>query len=218
MAEVQHKGWWETWWGVIATTVIAGLIVWGITRHYDRPTPLPPTTTNPPSPSVPIVKTPKPTPQPPSVKVDQHGQGNGAIGGSVTLAPCSVLQNGGNNNKADVNCGPQPVEIKYAVLDVVPPQDKPFKYEKQVTVMVNAAYTPVSLGVVCNAEIEAVDARMEGASIRINERKGIDDTKKVAFAYFEGSPVTPDKPVVIDVWSNQPFSVLEVKQAKIEFH
>jgi hypothetical protein len=90
-ARAAHKkAWWETWWGVIATTVIAGLIVWGITRHYDRPTPLPPTSANPPSPSVPIVKTPKPTR--PSVKIEQHGNGNGAVGGNITTAPCSSVQ------------------------------------------------------------------------------------------------------------------------------
>jgi hypothetical protein len=113
MAEVQHKGWWKTWWVVvvivipIATTVIGGLILWGITRYFDRPTPvLPRISVSPPSPSVPIVKTPKPTPQPPSVKVDQHGNGNGAVGGNITTAPCSNVQIGGNNNQATVNCAP----------------------------------------------------------------------------------------------------------------
>jgi hypothetical protein len=32
-----NKGWWETWWGVIVTAVIAGLIIWGITRYWDKP-------------------------------------------------------------------------------------------------------------------------------------------------------------------------------------
>jgi hypothetical protein len=107
-AHATHKkAWWETWWGVIATTVIAGLIVWGITRYFDSPTPvLPPISASPPSPSVPIVKTPKPTPPPPSVKIDQRGNSNGAIGGNVTQGPCSVLQNGGTNNQAAVNCAP----------------------------------------------------------------------------------------------------------------
>jgi hypothetical protein len=40
---VHEKGWWETWWGqatlLIVTGVIVGLVVWGITRHYDKPTP-----------------------------------------------------------------------------------------------------------------------------------------------------------------------------------
>jgi hypothetical protein len=31
-----RKGWWETWWGVVATSVIAGLIVWGTTGYLER--------------------------------------------------------------------------------------------------------------------------------------------------------------------------------------
>jgi hypothetical protein len=30
------KGWWETWWGVVATSVIAGLILLGITGYLER--------------------------------------------------------------------------------------------------------------------------------------------------------------------------------------
>ena len=39
-AEASPKGWWEVWWGqsviLILTGVIAGLIIWAITRHYDK--------------------------------------------------------------------------------------------------------------------------------------------------------------------------------------
>jgi hypothetical protein len=31
-----RKGWWETWWGVVATSVIAGLILWGTTGYLER--------------------------------------------------------------------------------------------------------------------------------------------------------------------------------------
>jgi hypothetical protein len=38
---IQGKRWWEVWWGqsiiLVATSVIAGLIIWAITRHYDKP-------------------------------------------------------------------------------------------------------------------------------------------------------------------------------------
>lgn len=37
---VIRKGWWETWWGtsiiLVATSVIAGLIIWGITRPLEK--------------------------------------------------------------------------------------------------------------------------------------------------------------------------------------
>jgi hypothetical protein len=198
----------------------AGLAIWGITRHYDRPTPLPPISTNPPSPSVPIVKTPKPTPPPPSVKIDQHGNGNGAVGGNITTASCSSVQVGGNNNQATVNCDPSPLEIKWTTHDVVPPamtEDKrQFKFEKQIMVIVNQTYTPVSLGFVCDTEIEAVDVGMKGEYMRALSRMGTDrDNKKLGFVYFEGTPATPAKPVFISVWSNQPFAVLSVARAKI---
>jgi hypothetical protein len=35
----RKKGWWETWWGVVVTSVIAGLVIWGATRYLDRPSP-----------------------------------------------------------------------------------------------------------------------------------------------------------------------------------
>lgn len=31
-----RKGWWETWWGLVATSVIAGLILWGATGYLER--------------------------------------------------------------------------------------------------------------------------------------------------------------------------------------
>jgi len=217
-----RKAWWETWWGVIATTVIAGLIVWGITRYFDRPTPvLPPISANPPSPSVPIVKTPKPTR--PSVKIEQHGNGNGAVGGNITTAPCSSVQVGGNNNQATVKCDPSPLEIKWTTHDVVPPamteDKKQFRFEKQIMVTVNQTYTPISLTFLCNTEIEEVDVGMVGPIVRLNPHSGtVGDNKKMGFAYFEGTPATPDKPVFISVWANQPFAVLSMAKAKINFH
>ena len=42
-AEINQRRWWETWWGqsivLISTGVIAGLLIWAVTRHYDKPTP-----------------------------------------------------------------------------------------------------------------------------------------------------------------------------------
>ena len=85
-------------------------------------------------------------------------------------------------------------------------------------VTVNQTYTPISLGFVCDTEIEAVDVAMEGAYMRIGPRTGVDrDNKKMGFAYFEGTPATPTKSVFISVWANHPFSVLSLAQAKINF-
>jgi len=37
LPEGSPKRWWGRWWELIATGVIAGLIIWAITRHYDEP-------------------------------------------------------------------------------------------------------------------------------------------------------------------------------------
>jgi hypothetical protein len=113
----RKKGWWETWWGqailLIVTGVIVGLVVWGITRHYDKLTP--------PTPGTQPAKQPEPqATQPREIttpsqtrqqgdnkkkdKIEQHGTGNGAISGNVTTGPCSNVLVGGNNNQASVNC------------------------------------------------------------------------------------------------------------------
>ena len=44
-------------------------------------------------------------------KIQQHGIGNGAVGGDLKNAPCGVQQVGGNGNKAEVNCIPPPRKI-----------------------------------------------------------------------------------------------------------
>jgi hypothetical protein len=64
------------------------------------------TTTPPANTPIPAVKTPKQKPQPPSVKIEQHGGGSGAVGGNITTGPCSSVQVGGNSNQASVNCVP----------------------------------------------------------------------------------------------------------------
>ena len=43
-------------------------------------------------------------PQPTGSKIEQHGTGNGAVGGSITTAPCTNVQVGGNGNQATTNC------------------------------------------------------------------------------------------------------------------
>ena len=71
----------------------------------------------------------------------------------------------------------------------------------------------------CNAEIEEVNVGMAGSYSLMNERIGVDlADRKRGFAYFEGTPVTPGKPLFISVWSNQPFSVLEVSKASFKDH
>ena len=115
-----QKRWWETWWGqsiiFIVTGVIVGLAVWGITRHYDKPTP--PTAITQPTKQAEAQAT-QPTTTANEThqqgnnkkkekdKIEQHGTGNGAVGGSITTGPCSNVQIGGSGNQAQTNCVPQ---------------------------------------------------------------------------------------------------------------
>jgi len=176
----------------------------------------------PPAPSIPITKTrllPTPNPAKPQQDNSVHLEGGSKIE-QQSSGPCSPNIIGGANS---FNCGPPPPEIKWSVHEVIPPrmsdEKHEFKYEKQVMVTVNATYTPISLGVICDAEIEEVNVGMEGAYMRLNPRTGVDlDNRKHAYAYFEGTPATPEKPVWISLWSSNPFAVLEVRQAKINFH
>jgi hypothetical protein len=121
-AEVNPKRWWERPLGIIglgiSVTVIGGLILWGVTRHYDKPTPAvavagPLTQTEP--------KTVRSEPKPQEhtsrsqarqqsgtekrSKIEQHGESSGAVGGSITTGPCSNTQVGGKSNQGSVNCG-----------------------------------------------------------------------------------------------------------------
>jgi hypothetical protein len=150
---------------------------------------------------------------------------SGAPSTTINSAPNGIAISGGNVQNPTVNnYGPPPVEIRWNVRDVVPPtadgSDTPtpsqFKFEKEVTVMVSAPYTPVSIGVQCDSHLEDASGYLRMYTTAFNISKGIADDGKTAFVYFEGSPATPDQPLIIHIWANQPFSVLKVAQAQIK--
>jgi hypothetical protein len=134
--------------------------------------------------------------------------------------PGGICPTAPNFGSQTVNNGPPPITLTWTVVDVVPPQltkeKKTFNYEKQIRVAVNENYTPVSIGFQCDADIQADEAYMEGPWMETLENFGTDrDNKKLGFVYLEGTAATPDRPVWIAVWANQPFSVLRVAQTKI---
>jgi hypothetical protein len=123
-ADVSPKRWWEIWWGqsiiLVVTGVIAGLIIWAVTRQYDKPTPSS-TVAQPTIPSEPQAAQSEAKAQENSQLesahqqggtkkkgkiATQHGAGSGAVGGNISQGPCSNLQIGGSNNQATANCGP----------------------------------------------------------------------------------------------------------------
>jgi hypothetical protein len=217
MAEVQHKGWWKTWWVVvvivvpIVTTVIAELIVWGITRHYDRLTPVPSISASAPSPSVPVVKTPKPTPPPPSVKIEQHGKGNGAVGGNITTAPCSSVQVGGNNNQANVNCGPPPLKITWSVIDK-PSQDSKHPFYREVSVTPNVEWHPVALEVKCSGDIRVISPY---GMLYLPDGYVSPRDSKMGYVTAEGPSVAAGGAFTFGVFADEPFTVDSVVLSKV---
>jgi hypothetical protein len=162
--------------------------------------------------SAPVGKSKRSTP-PPTISQECQG-GNCAI---------SNGQQGGIT--AGLLLGTPPVVFSPEVKDVVPVADvdeagRPiipagFKYEKQVIVRVNEPYTPVSIGVICDAKLGKVRGVLAGRHIQWNPKSGITDDGKTAAIYFEGSPATTTNLIVVYIWADNPFSVLRVAQAEI---
>jgi len=135
--------------------------------------------------------------------------------------PNGICIGGNNSGNASVyNYGPPPIQMKWTIHSIDPPQPtqsgKAFKYEQQVTVTVDQMYTPVSLGVVCSAPISEIEGWLPSAHTQFLPKNGTDkDDQKKGFVYWQGSPATPQDPVIIAIWSDEPLSVLKVATTQI---
>jgi len=125
------------------------------------------------------------------------------------------------------NFGPPSPQLSWTQRDVIPAVEddghstpSQFKYEKEVIVSVTSDYTPVALGVECDTELKRVNGSLKIApgagAVLMNHYQFIGETGKIAFVYFEGMAATPTRPVLIHIWSAQPFNVLRVGQARIK--
>jgi len=222
------KRWWEKPLGIIIlgilVTVIGGLILWGVTRHYDKPTPstaaAQPTTPPQPQAAQPESK-PQENTQPQStqqrsgkekkVKIEQHGEGNGAVGGSITTGPCSIVQNGGTGNTAASTCTPPPLKLAWTSRSLH--SDNRFQYRNMVTVTANIAFQPVSLIVICDQEIKDISAAglMYKPDFAVTQQ-----SNKIGYVYYESPALAPGVDLAITVSSTNPFSVLDVRQEIIK--
>ncbi len=164
-------------------------------------------------------------------QVNQGGSNNtntqiGIAQAPVAIAPYGIANAAPNRGQQTVNIlGPPPVQLTWDSRDVVPsttdvlgPQDdKVHRYEKEVTVRVSATYSPVSIAVLCDSRLANVNAYPHGNSVTMTNVNlfinRADD--HVALVYFGGSPITPSAPLVVHLWADQPFSVRDVRQAKI---
>jgi hypothetical protein len=110
------------------------------------------------------------------------------------------------------------------VKDIPPKNDgnddpSEFKYEKEVTVTVTGTYTPVSIALKCDSSVKKVNALFRRPWTSMNPNMGVSSTdSSIAYVYFEGTPATPDDPLIVHIWSDAPFSVLEVGQARLTHH
>jgi hypothetical protein len=126
------------------------------------------------------------TPVPPQPPVEQHGTGNGAVGGSITQGPCSNLQVGGVGNQQTTNCtiDTPPRTISLKVLSNSPASSISFK------IWVDRDFPNAKFVVICDRPCKAIDGNIDwegrppnGAmlpQVQIGTVPGIPETGKVA--------------------------------------
>jgi hypothetical protein len=226
-AETNAKRWWERPVGIVAlgvvVTVVGGFLLWLMLRPFDKPTPSAaigaPKAQQRPEPPQPDVK-PQESSQPQSPrkhgdkkdggKIEQHGTGSGAVGGSVQQGPCSSLQIGGSGNQSTVNCGPPPpppLHYTWSVKDVKS-EKREFAFAKEITVQTNIIVQPVFIGVIADEEIKDLSVC---CGIFMMESVGRDtNDKRKWFVSFDNPAFRPEKPLIVTVLSDKPLSILVV--------
>jgi hypothetical protein len=114
-----------------------------------------------------------------------------------------------------INVGPLPLTFRWTVKDV--PSTKPdLAFEKLITVTASTLFTPVSIGVMCDSDIEAIDSQFAGNGVYMNQKGGTDDNnKEVGFVSFDSPAMTPERPLYIWIWSKMPLKVLDIKRAVV---
>jgi hypothetical protein len=152
---------------------------------------------------------------PPPAILQDCGGGNCAVSSGQT----------GGVTAGQINLPGAPVQLHLAsVVDIPPKNDdnndpSEFKYEKEATVTVTGTYTPVSIGLRCDSPVKKVNAFFRRNWTAQNPNMGASSTdSSMAYVYFEGTPATPDDPLIVHIWADAPFSVLEVRQARITHH
>lgn len=139
-----------------------------------------------------------------------------APGVQFNSAPNGIAIGGGNVTNPTVNnFGPPPITVTWKANDA--PSLRPeYRYMKDVVVSVSATWQPVSLGVICDSEIGMVFANFASGGAFSNDREGVEvNNHKIGYVYFKTQPLTSDEPLHIYVFSNQPLSILDVRQATI---
>ncbi|HXC42218.1 MAG TPA: hypothetical protein VNY51_01705 [Candidatus Dormibacteraeota bacterium] len=133
-------------------------------------------------------------------------------------APNGIGISGGNVENPTVNnFGPPPVTFRWGAESVTSTNAK-FQYETTVTVTPSDAYTPVSLGFLCDVEVRDVrfDMGRSGMAL-LNMQYGVaTDNPKAGYVAFEGMSITPDRPLYVHLWSSDPLRVLQVLKVRLK--
>jgi len=104
-----------------------------------------------------------------------------------------------------------PLKLTWAVRESVSDKPADFPYAQQVTVSVNTLYTPVSLAITCDSDID--EFSVYGAMS--NMTQGV-SKKRVAFFKYSSPVLAPGEQLLIQIRAKQPFLVKDVQRAKIE--
>lgn len=165
-----------------------------------------------------------------SMSQDNQGGSNntntqiGTAQAPVANAPNGIANAAPNLGTQSVNnFAPPPITFTWVTKDVVPPMDsdKPskYKFEKVVTVTPSAAYSPVSIAIECDSDLENVSGMPEGGGALFTPVESLAATsKRIAVIYFGGTPITSSNPLIVHLWADQSFSVLRVWQARSKGH
>jgi hypothetical protein len=140
------------------------------------------------------------------------GSGNQADTGTQINAPQGIAIGGKAtvNNPTVNNYGPPAVQLMWSASDAQA-EAPTGQFAKAVTVKTNTSYSPVSIAIFCDADIE--ELRKIGVSMDL--RTGyLHNDKKQGFLQFGNPPVTPDEPLTVIVVSKTPFNVLSVAMIK----
>lgn len=228
--KLSEKRWWERPTGIVAigllVTVVGGLILWGITRRYDTPTPSPtvaqPQIQHEAQATQPEAKLQEKAPAKSThkggttgkAKIDQHGVGNRAIGGSITTGPCSNVQVGGSGNQATTNCEQPLLVLTHSLRPVIPPDKGLFQFKPeecslktQIRIVPNQKVPPpIQVSLDFDNPVTKIAATVENVSTLTTG--GVNRAGLHALASIGSPGIGPNNALLVEVCSDLPVKLI----------
>jgi hypothetical protein len=168
-----------------------------------------------PPPTSPIAVESKPVPPPVEPPIQQkasiHKVTKKIERSIIQNAPQGINIGGDNNGTAIVNNGPPPLELKWTSEDA--PATVEYPYAKTVVVRSNQIFSPVSLIVICSAEIKLVSP---GGFMTRPDFGVTQQSNRIGYVYYESPPLAPGVPLSIGIAGQVPFKIEDVKPANIQ--